>query len=618
MWRARSAGLLLWALAISTAGAAEPQRVLLLQSFGPNYAPWNAIYPLLRQELRQQASRPIDLYEASLQADRSGAPLEEAPFSDYLRSLFAGRSLDLLVTVGAPATSFVLRNRAHLFTSIPLLITATDARTFSDSSVASTDAVVPVKIDQAAHIDNILRVLPATTDIVVALGDSPLERFWIAELRRSFEQFADRVTFHWLNTLSADEMVQRAANLPARHAIYYATVRVDANGAPQEDDRVLHRFFETANAPIFTYMDSQFGEGIVGGPLLSAREIAVASAGAAARILDGEAPGSVRLPAVSEGTPKFDWRQLQRWKILEANLPHGSSIHFRVPTVWEQYRIAIAGICAALVLQTALIAWLIYEHRQRNKAEVRSRRAIDELANMNRLAAAGQLSASIAHEINQPIAGMVLLANAALQWLKAEKPDLDKASGALTDIVGAGHQAANIVTGIRAMFKKDSRTKIPVNINNLVNTVLALMRTDLNSGGVRVETQLSESLPVVDGDPVQLQQVILNLIANAADAMRTVQPRVLTIHSKETSSGRVHVAVEDSGTGIDQETRARIFDPLFTTKAGGMGMGLSICRSIIESHGGRIWVSAAATRGAVFHFELPAANRARSENKAAA
>jgi signal transduction histidine kinase len=617
MWRLRYVALLLSALLPPAAGAAEPQRVLLLHSFGPHYPPWNAITPLLREELQTRASRPIDLYEASLQADRFALP-EETPFLGYLQSLLTGRRLDLLITIGAPATRFAMRHRAQLFTSTPLLIAATDARAFGESALTSQDAVAPVAIDSARHIEHILQVLPDTTDIVVALGDSPLERFWTGELRRTFERFAGRVTIHWLNELSAGEMVQRVANLPPRHAIYYATVRVDAHGAPQEGDQVLQQFFKVAKAPIFTYIDSQFGQGILGGPLLSTGEIAAASANAAVRILDGEAPDSVRLPAVSEAAPKYDWRQLRRWGIGEARLPPGSSVHFRVPSLWEQYRLQIVTLGTVLVFQTLLIVWLIHEHRQRNRAELRSRKAMSELANMNRLAAAGQLSASIAHEVSQPIAGIVMLASAALRWLKTERPDVERASGALTDIVGAGHQAADIVTGIRAMFKKDSSTKVPVNINNLINTVLALMRTDLNSRGVRVETKLSESLPAAYGDPVQLQQVILNLIANAADAMQAVQPRLLTIQSDTTRSGAVHVSFEDSGTGIAKAAEARIFDPLFTTKASGMGMGLSICRSIIEGHGGRIWASAAPDRGAVFQFDLPAATGASSEQAAAA
>jgi C4-dicarboxylate-specific signal transduction histidine kinase len=230
-----------------------------------------------------------------------------------------------------------------------------------------------------------------------------------------------------------------------------------------------------------------------------------------------------------------------------------------------------------------------------------------ELASMNRLATAGQLSGSIAHEINQPITGIVLKASAAQRWLAAEKPDIEKLRTILADIVGAGERAGTIVSGVRAMFKKETNAKTPINLNNLINTVLSLLHLDLQKDDIRVETQLEDVLPIVTGDPVQLQQLILNLIVNAAEAMRTVQLRVLRVQTNRSPSGTVCVSIEDTGPGISEADRAHIFDPLFSTKASGMGMGLSICRSIIENHGGKIWVGPAASGGALFQFELPAA-----------
>src|SRR3954464_4123518 len=156
------------------------------------------------------------------------------------------------------------------------------------------------------------------------------------------------------------------------------------------------------------------------------------------------------------------------------------------------------------------------------------------------------------------------------------------------------------------MFNKGTNAKVPLNLNNLINTVLVLLHLDLQKEGVRVETQLDELLPTVMGDAVQLQQVILNLVVNAADAMRAGQPRVLKVQTHRIPPGMVHLSIEDSGPGISASHIDRLFDPLFTTKPGGMGMGLSICHSIIENHGGRLWASAAANRGAIFQFELPA------------
>ena len=320
-------GMLLLALA-KPADAAEPYRVLLLHSFGPHFAPWNTISTRFREELRDQSPHPIDLYEASLQGERFGEALDERPFIDYLHGLFAGRDLRLIVAVGAPAARFVLRNRPQLFPSSPLLVAAADVRTFSDITLTPNDAAVATSFDQAVHIDNILQILPDTTDIVVAIGDSPLERFWMADIRRSFQRFAGRVTFRWFNDLSAEEMVKRVAELPSRSAIYYATVRVDARGAPQEGDRVLTKFIELGRAPIFSYVDSYFGRGIVGGALFSTRDIAQKSAEVAVRILNGETPGNIKTPPLGLGTPVYDWRELQRWHISESVLPPGSSSSF--------------------------------------------------------------------------------------------------------------------------------------------------------------------------------------------------------------------------------------------------------------------------------------------------
>jgi signal transduction histidine kinase len=373
-----------------------------------------------------------------------------------------------------------------------------------------------------------------------------------------------------------------------------------------------------AKAPIFTYQGAYFGDRIVGGPMYSVQEVSQTAASVAMRILRGEAPSGIKVPPVGFAQPKYDWREMQRWGIGESRLPPGSEIDFRQPTLLQQFRWQILGIIAAVLAQTLLISWLIYEHKRRSLAEVRSRNAMAELAHMNRLETAGQLSASIAHEINQPVTGIVLKASAALRWLAVEKPDMERIRSTLRDIVGAGERAGDIITGVRAMFKKGTNATVPINLNNLINTVLALVRLDLQKDDVRVELQLDEQLPAVPADPVQLQQVILNLIVNAADAMRDVQPRVLKVQTNQTLSGTVRVSIEDSGPGISDSDRERIFSPLFTTKAGGMGMGLSICRSIVENHGGKIWVAAAANGGALFQFELPAAGAQISSRDLAA
>jgi signal transduction histidine kinase len=592
-------------LAAMQIAAAQPKRILLMHSFGPTFGPWNAISGRLREELRKQSSRPIDLYEASLQGERFTETPDHGPFLDYLRGLFEGRNLDLMVAMGAPAARFMLRYRANLFPSKPLLIAGADRRTFREGELTPSDTTVPVIIDPSLQIDDILRILPETTDIAVAIGDSPLERFWLTEIQRSFERFGTRVTFHWLNKLPAEDMVKRVLALPPRSAVYYATVRVDASGEPHEEDRVLSRLLQAGRSPVFTYIDTDFGRGIVGGPMLSSQEIAQQTAAVAVRLLDGESPEKIKVPTLAASTPKYDWRELGHWKISEEALPPGSIVQFRQPTVWQNYRWQILLLTAAILVQAAMIMVLLYEHRRRRVAEVAARTSMSELMHLNRIATAGELSASIAHEVNQPLTGISARASAAARWLAKEPPDIEKVRNMLREIINASDRAAEVVGSVRAMFKKDTKERSSVDINKLIRTVLEIARVELQRNGVEVQAALGEGVPTIECDPVQLQQVILNLVMNAIEAMQGVEPRLLRIESKFIEPHSVRVLVQDTGKGVDPMHLDRIFRPLVTTKERGMGMGLSICRSIVENHNGRIWVEAAAPRGAIFQFELP-------------
>jgi signal transduction histidine kinase len=242
------------------------------------------------------------------------------------------------------------------------------------------------------------------------------------------------------------------------------------------------------------------------------------------------------------------------------------------------------------------------------RAQEALRAARAELGRATRLTAIGQMAASIAHEINQPLGAIVANANAGLRFLKAETPDLAEACESLTQIVGEGHRASQVIGSIRAMFTKESQQKAPLDINQVIREVLALLRGELHSHRIKLQTDLSEELPKVSGVATQLQQVIFNLLTNAIEAMAsTSRPaHVLRVSSALREPRNVLITVEDTAAGIDPKDVEHIFDPFFTTKSHGMGLGLSICRTIIEAHGGRLSVSPAAGGGSAFHIALPA------------
>ena len=240
-----------------------------------------------------------------------------------------------------------------------------------------------------------------------------------------------------------------------------------------------------------------------------------------------------------------------------------------------------------------------------------------ELAHANRVAAMGQLSASIAHEISQPLGAVLSYANAASHWLAAQPPAVEEVRGALDFIVKSGVQASEVVDRIRALVKKAPPRTDKLEINEAVLEVIGLTRNEMSKNGISVRTQLAESLPAIQGDRVQLQQVILNLLINAMEAMsaRSEGPRDLLISTAKTDSEGVLVSVRDSGPGLAPESVERLFEPFYTTKPGGLGMGLSICRSIIESHHGRLWATANTPHGAVFQFNLPPYSSGEKEDR---
>jgi signal transduction histidine kinase len=280
----------------------------------------------------------------------------------------------------------------------------------------------------------------------------------------------------------------------------------------------------------------------------------------------------------------------------------------------EQYGGEILLIAIVLILQMVVIIALLLANWRGRRAEMAARQHLSEFARMNRLAAAGEMSTSIAHEIKQPLAAIATNASAGLRWLARATPDLGEARAALERIIGDAHRANDVIGAIRAMFRQGGDDKVSIDVNTLVREVLALLQGDLERRKITVETDLSVERPRIFGNPAQLQQVILNVITNAAEAMESVtdRPRVLRVASALHNADGVVIAVKDSGVGIDTEDTNRIFEPFFTTKSQGMGMGLSICRSVVEAHGGRMSACPGDPHGLTLRISVPIAEAGRA------
>ncbi len=248
------------------------------------------------------------------------------------------------------------------------------------------------------------------------------------------------------------------------------------------------------------------------------------------------------------------------------------------------------------------------ESRERKQTEEALHEAQAGLARANRVSSMGELTASLAHEVNQPIAATITNANTCLRWLSRDQPDLDEARAAASRIVEDGRRASEIVNRVRQLYKKDTLQRELVDLNEIIREMMLLVRGEATRFAILVRTEFAADLPRVMGDRVQLQQVLMNLMINSIDAMRDVDgTRELTIKSQRGENGQVLIFVSDTGVGLPPQHADQIFNAFFTTKPDGTGMGLRISQSIIDSHGGRLWASNNSPRGAIFQFALPAA-----------
>jgi PAS domain S-box-containing protein len=711
-----------------------PRRVLLLYPYDSEHPFTQSAGAAIRKRLIEKSHSKIDVYTDFLDIDRFAGDTDEIRAARYLADKHARVLPEIIMPLGTEAYRFAIKYREMLAPNVPIvfccvtpeLATARDRPRDVTGDYGEFDAGKTIALAR--------RLQPRAHNLIVVSGSSEIDGRWLAELRKQIGSYEkDLSTEYWIG-IPYEALLDRASHLPPDTIVIFVTVYGDGTGRSFVPAQVVEALARVASAPVYGPSDTYLGRGVVGGYMDSFDLMGANAADLTLEILAGRDPATIDPKLSQNRSFQVDARQLLRWKMSERNLPAGTIVSFKKPTLWEEHRNLLLATALVILLQGIMITALLiqmfarrraetslkeseerwrsvfemstvgialadhglrflatnaavqamlgrtdeelrglspldictdedresmkalfeqvsegkqqsyesvqqYRHKSgapvwvhahvsrmqgnksrpplflattiditdRKRAEAASRAALSELARVARLTTMGEMTASIAHEINQPLGSIVNNGSAGLRWLANATPDLEQARTCFTRIVNDGHRASQVISGIRAMLKKTSEKKEVLDINELVREVLIFAHGEIESQRIVVQTDLKEDLSEVLVDRIQLQQVVLNLVMNGIDAMAALRgrARVLKLRSGQNESNSVVLTVEDTGTGIDRSIVGRIFEAFFTTKERGMGMGLSICRSIVVAHGGQLSVSPGYPDGSVFQLELP-------------
>jgi signal transduction histidine kinase len=599
--------VMLLALPATAIPQSLPRSVLILDQ-SDNHSAWYASFSAaFRSTLLAGSADHTSVYAEHLDLSRFGGSPYDDVLRSYLREKYRSRPIGLLVAQGASSLQFLLRSRRELWPGTPIVFAGIDEETGKrlDLPVGVTGILYQQTFGNA--VTSAKTLLPNLRRIAL-VGDAWERQAVRRHYREEIAAFASQFEFIDLLGLPMTEIRKRVSALPDDTAIIYTSVTFDGAGVTYVPHEGLAAFAKVANRPIVIDVETNIGYGGVGGLVTTPVPVGEASARIALRILAGEEAAKIPVTTGDFTRPIFDWRELQRFGISESRLPAGSEIRFRQLSLWDQYRWQMSAILAVVLTQGLLIGGLLFERRRRHVAERELRGRLLEVIHLNRTATAGALSASIAHELNQPLGAIQSSAEAAELYLKADPPNLGRVEQILANIRRDDQRAAQIITHFRGLVRKPDAIELQeFDVNDVVRNAIHILDPEASKRGVELSAHQTEEAIPVRADQVQLQQVILNLAVNGMDAMQNCASGTgkMSIQTARIGDSAVEVCVNDSGTGIPDDKLGEVFETFYTTKRTGTGLGLSIARTIVETYGGKIWAENRAGGGAAFRFTLP-------------
>lgn len=714
--------------------AQESRRILMLHAFNYTFPATTITGDAARKRLLEQSRMRIEIDADFMDLARAADPGYEQRVVEFLRDKYSRRPPDLVMSLGSAALPFVVRNREAIAPGAPVVFTNVSPQNYTTVRPPPdvTGIITEFNLDKTLSLAE--RLQPRTSRLFVVAGSSAIDRLWHDVARNTIPNRDRAFETSYLFDLSYEQLMSELSRIPPDSIVVILTVFADSKGKSFVPAEVASALAAASPAPVYAPYDTYIGRGSVGGFVETFESVGSAAADMMLEILSGKDP-TVLPPRTNPGQGyRVDLRAMQRWNLSESNLPPGTTVLFKAPSVWDQHHNFVLAMMGALALQSVFAGALLIQRRRRQHAEallkeseermtfaaasvnialwqfdratnqlwatehcrnmfglsaddplssgtllaaihpedrdtaiaalrdigvadhaavhdvrvelsdgqirwvrIRARAHMrdgtrdplngifidvtdqkhaeaettlhrQEVAHLMRVSMLGELSGAIAHEINQPLTAIQSNAETGLDLLAETSPNIAEVREVLADIAHDNRRASEVISRLRKLMKKEQKVSEAININDLIHSTLALLHSELISRRINAELDLASDLPLTGGDPVQLQQVLLNVIMNGVDAMSgtPISRRRITVNTRISSPGNLEVSVRDQGPGIDAAEQAKVFQPFFTTKTQGLGLGLAICATIVEAHGGTIALANDDAGGAVVTVSLPA------------